>query len=62
MRLLKSLTVLIGENQAAGKMEICQHLLRIYKDTLVPMSRMIDDWVMYGSLDADVANEFFISR
>lgn len=62
MRILRSLTASIENHQSSGRMDICQHLMRMYKDTMVPMGRMIDDWVMYGSLAGDVADEFFISR
>ncbi|KAI8342061.1 Spc98 family-domain-containing protein [Chlamydoabsidia padenii] len=37
-------------------------LISVFSQTLVPYSRLLDDWIWNGSLCGDVAGEFFVKR
>ncbi|ORX44579.1 hypothetical protein DM01DRAFT_1386820 [Hesseltinella vesiculosa] len=45
-----------------GTDTIANMMLDVFKQTLVPLARMVDLWVFYGSLQDDYAQEFFITR
>lgn len=48
--------------QSSGQQAMYDTLLFVLQKTLVPYSEIMDDWVFYGSLQRDKAQEFFVSR
>ncbi|ORZ21692.1 Spc98 family-domain-containing protein [Absidia repens] len=48
--------------QMTGDTVLYQTMLSVFYQTLVPYSRLLDDWIWNGSLNDDVAGELFIKR
>lgn len=48
--------------QSSGQQAMYDTLLFVLQKTLVPYGEIMDDWVFYGSLQCDKAQEFFVSR
>ncbi|KAI7889635.1 Spc98 family-domain-containing protein [Mucor mucedo] len=46
--------------QSSGQRVVYDTLLYVLEQLLVPYGRIIDDWIFYGSLEGDVANEFYV--
>lgn len=46
--------------QSSGQIVVYDTMLYILEQLLVPYGRIIDDWIFYGSLDGDIANEFYV--
>lgn len=47
--------------QSSGQLAVYDTLLYVLEQLLVPYGRIIDDWIFYGSLAGDVANEFYVT-
>lgn len=47
--------------QSSGQLVMYDTMLYILEQLLVPYGRIIDDWIFYGSLDGDIANEFYVT-
>ncbi|KAI8879160.1 hypothetical protein K501DRAFT_257290 [Backusella circina FSU 941] len=48
--------------QSSEQLHIYTHLLDVFVQTMAPIGRMMDDWIFYGNLEIDKANEFYVKR
>jgi hypothetical protein len=48
--------------QSSEQLHIYTNLLNVFEQTMAPIGRMMDEWMFYGSLEIDKANEFYVKR
>lgn len=48
--------------QYSGQLVLYDTLLYILEQLIIPYGRMMDEWIFYGSLEGDIANEFYVTR
>ncbi|CAO3626035.1 unnamed protein product [Cunninghamella echinulata] len=60
--LLSTLFKQIVNAEMSGNDCIYKTMCTIFKQTLSPYSRLMDEWVFQGTLENDIANEFFVTR
>ncbi|CAO3609462.1 unnamed protein product [Cunninghamella blakesleeana] len=51
----------IVDAEISGNDHIYSTMCTIFKQTLAPFSRLMDEWIFHGTLENDIANEFLIT-
>lgn len=60
--LLSTIFNQITNAEISGNDHIYTTMCTIFKQTLAPYSRLMDEWIFHGTLENDIANEFLVTR